>query len=122
MSVAEKIRSLHGSSSPHATLLQPLAQSASAYALPHRRERRTRVFANELDLPAGTVSDAAQRMIDRAAAEARRRGHGEVLSAHLFFGFVQTEWTLFDAVMRDAGANSHAVALANEESLAALPS
>jgi ATP-dependent Clp protease ATP-binding subunit ClpA len=86
------------------------------------RGKESAVFANELDLPAGTVSDAAQRMIDRAAAEARRRGHGEVLSAHLFFGFVQTEWTLFDAVMRDAGANSHAVALANEEALATLPS
>jgi ATP-dependent Clp protease ATP-binding subunit ClpA len=76
------------------------------------------VFVEFLDIPLSRVAEAAQRMIDRAADEARRRQHGELTSAHLFVAFAQTEWTLFAEIMRDAGANPQTVVMTIEAALA----
>ena len=76
------------------------------------------MFVEFLDLPLGRVGDAAQRTIDRAVAEARRRRHGELTSAHLFVAFAQTEWSLFAEIMRDAGVNPQAIVLNIETALA----
>jgi ATP-dependent Clp protease ATP-binding subunit ClpA len=75
------------------------------------------VFVESLDIPSGRVSDAAQRTIDRALAEARRRGHPDLTSAHLFFAFLQMEWTLFTDIARDAGANPHEILAAADAAL-----
>jgi ATP-dependent Clp protease ATP-binding subunit ClpA len=76
------------------------------------------VFVEFLDIPLGRVGDAAQRTIDRAVAEARRRRHGELTSAHLFLAFAQTEWNLFAQIVRDVGANPRAIVMTIEGALA----
>ena len=74
-----------------------------------------------LDIPLGKIGEAAQRIIDLAVTDARRRGHGELTSGHLFLAFAHLEWNLFADVMRDAVANPHAIVLGVEEALALLP-
>jgi ATP-dependent Clp protease ATP-binding subunit ClpA len=80
------------------------------------------VFVEFLDIPLGRVGEAAQRTIERAAAEARRRGHADLTSGHLFLAFAQSEWTLFADIMRDAGVNPHAILVAADAALAESPS
>jgi ATP-dependent Clp protease ATP-binding subunit ClpA len=80
------------------------------------------VFVELLDIPIGKISERAQRLIDRAASEARRRAHEEVISAHLFVALAHVEWELFVDIMRDFTPNPHAVVQDVEEALATLPS
>lgn len=75
------------------------------------------MFVESLDIPLGRVGEAAQRTIERAAAEARRRGHADLTSAHLFVAFAHVEWNLFANIMRDAGAIPHSILLAVETAL-----
>jgi ATP-dependent Clp protease ATP-binding subunit ClpC len=75
-----------------------------------------------LDIPKGKLSDKSRSLIDRATNDARRRGHGELTSAHLFLGLAQVDWDLFAEIMRDFTPNPHAIALDVEEALASLPS
>ena len=76
------------------------------------------MFVEFLDIPLARVGEAAQHTIDHAVGEARRRGHGELTSAHLFVAIAQTEWTLFAEIMRDVHANPQAIVLAVEAALA----
>ena len=62
------------------------------------------MFVEILDVPLGKIGESAQGMIDRAVTEARRRGHGELTSGHLFVAFAQVEWSLFADIMRLNGA------------------
>jgi ATP-dependent Clp protease ATP-binding subunit ClpA len=80
------------------------------------------MFVEFLDIPSGKISERAQRVIDRAASEAQRRGHVELTSGHVFLGLAQVEWDLFADVTRDFAVNPHAIVLEVEEALAALPS
>ena len=80
------------------------------------------MFVELLDIPIGKISEQAQRVFDRAVSEARRRGHDELTSAHLFLGFAQVEWDVFVDIMRDFMPNPHALVLDVEEALATLPS
>jgi ATP-dependent Clp protease ATP-binding subunit ClpA len=80
------------------------------------------MFVELLDIPSGKISERAQRVIDRAASEAQRRGHEELTSGHVFLGLAQVEWDLFADVTRDFTPNPHAIVLEVEEALAALPS
>jgi ATP-dependent Clp protease ATP-binding subunit ClpA len=79
------------------------------------------VFVEFLDIPLGRVGEGAQRTIERAAAEARRRGHADLTSAHLFVAFAHSEWDLFAAIMRDAGANPQVILAAADAALADWP-
>ena len=79
------------------------------------------MFVEILDIPLGKFSESAQRVIDRAVTEARRRGHDEMTSGHLFIAFAQLEWNLFADVLRDATANPHWIVLAVEQALSVLP-
>ncbi|MBI4265918.1 MAG: ATP-dependent Clp protease ATP-binding subunit, partial [Acidobacteria bacterium] len=77
---------------------------------------------DDLDVPLGKLSDAVQRIVDVAASVAHRRAHGELTTGHLFFGFVQVEWTTFAGLLRDLDVNPNEIVLAIEEQLNALPS
>lgn len=80
------------------------------------------MFVELLDIPNGKISERAQRLIDRAASEAQRRGHEELTSAHLFVGLTQVEWDLFADIMRNFTPNPQAIVLDVEEALATQPS
>jgi ATP-dependent Clp protease ATP-binding subunit ClpA len=80
------------------------------------------VFGDNVDIPLGKVSDSAQRVIDRAMSESRRRGHAELTTGHLFVGFAQVEWDLFADLMREARLKPQEIVLAVEEVLSGLPS
>jgi ATP-dependent Clp protease ATP-binding subunit ClpA len=74
------------------------------------------------EIPLAKISEPVRRIVDCAVANASRRGHDELTSAHLFVAFAQSEWELFAEVMRDVAMNPHSVVLGVEEALSALPS
>ena len=80
------------------------------------------MLGENLDIPPGKIGESTQRTIDCAAAESRRRGHGELTSGHLFLGFTHVEWTLFADVMRDVNVNPQAIVVAVEDALTLIPS
>jgi ATP-dependent Clp protease ATP-binding subunit ClpA len=69
----------------------------------------------DLDISHSKIAESAQRVVDRAIEEARRRGQGEFTSAHLFLAFGQVEWDTFSESMRDLDLNPHEVLKAVEE-------
>ena len=80
------------------------------------------MLVDNLDLPAGKISEAVQRVIDRATLESRRRGHADLTADHLFLALAQVEWNLFAEVMRAVDLNPQAIVIEVEEAVTALPS
>ena len=80
------------------------------------------MFVDNFDVPAGKIGEPAQRVIERALHEARRRGHSSLTADHLFVALAQVEWNLVAAAMRTVNLNARAIVIAVEEALAALPS
>jgi len=76
---------------------------------------------DELDIAQSKIGESAQRVVDRAVDETRRREHGEVTSEHLFLAFAQLEWDTFSEVMRDLSLNPHEIVQALEDHLHSLP-
>ena len=79
------------------------------------------MHVDDLDMASGKVADTAQRIIDRAIEEARRREHALLTNEHLFLAFAQAEWDLFAEVMRDVAVNPHIILQTIEEHLHANP-
>ena len=79
------------------------------------------MYVEDLDIPQERFSHAAQRLIDRAVVESRRRAHATLTSEHLFLAFAQSEWTLFAELMRDVQLNPYTVLEAIEAHLRAVP-
>ena len=75
----------------------------------------------DLDIAHNKIAESAQRVVDRAGEEARRRGQGEFTSAHLFLAFAQVEWHTFSESMRDLDLNPHDVLKAVEEHVQGQP-
>ncbi len=67
------------------------------------------MFVNDLDIAPHQVTDAAQRLVDYACDEARRRGHTLLSPVHVLFALTQTETALFGAVMRDVGLSASGI-------------
>jgi len=67
------------------------------------------VYVDDLDVPVSKLSEAAQRVIDRAVEDSRRRDHAQLTSAHLLLAFAQAEWDLFAQAMRSAEVSPHHV-------------
>ena len=67
------------------------------------------MYVDDLDVPVSKLSVAAQRVIDRAVEDSRRRDHSQLTSAHLFLAFAQAEWDLFAQAMRSAAVSPHHV-------------
>ncbi|HWW88398.1 MAG TPA: ATP-dependent Clp protease ATP-binding subunit [Vicinamibacterales bacterium] len=77
---------------------------------------------HDLDISPSKIGDTAQRIIDRAIEEARRRQHVLLTNEHIFLAFAQVEWDMFAEVMRELELNPHAILQAIEEYLHMMPS
>ena len=84
--------------------------------------RRVAVHVEDLEIAPGKIGETAQRIIDRAIEEARRREHALLTNEHLFLAFAQVEWDMFSEIMRDVELNPHAILQAIEEHLQYSPS
>ena len=62
----------------------------------------------DLDIAPNKIGESAQRIVDRAVEESRRRDHAVLGNEHIFLAFAQVEWDLFSQVMRDLELNPHA--------------
>ena len=77
---------------------------------------------DDLDISPSKIGETAQRIVDRAIEEARRREHALLTNEHLFLAFAQVEWDMFAEVMRDVELNPHTILQAIEEHLHMMPS
>ncbi|HEX9462601.1 MAG TPA: Clp protease N-terminal domain-containing protein, partial [Alphaproteobacteria bacterium] len=75
----------------------------------------------DFDIPQNKLADSAERVVDRALDEARRREHALLTNEHVCLAFAQTEWDMFGQVMRDLELNPHEILQALEEHLRLLP-
>ena len=80
------------------------------------------MHVEDLDISPSKVGETAQRIIDRAIEEARRREHALLTNEHVFLAFAQVEWDMFSEVMRDLQLNPHTVVQSLEEHLHTMPS
>jgi ATP-dependent Clp protease ATP-binding subunit ClpA len=76
----------------------------------------------DFDIPQNKLAESAERVMDRALDEARRRDHALLTNEHVCLGFAQVEWDMFGQVLRDVDLNPHEVLQALEEHLRLLPS
>ena len=77
--------------------------------------------ADDLEVPTSKLSEAAQRVIDRALEDAHRRDHVLLTSTHLLFALAQIEWDLFAGALRGAAVNPVDVTRSMEEHLCQVP-
>jgi ATP-dependent Clp protease ATP-binding subunit ClpA len=75
----------------------------------------------DFDVSQSKMAESAQRVVDRAIEESRRRDHALLTNEHVFLAFAQVEWDLFSQVMRDLDLNPHQILQALEEHLKRLP-
>jgi ATP-dependent Clp protease ATP-binding subunit ClpA len=75
----------------------------------------------DFDIPQNKLAESAERVVDRALEEARRRDHALLTNEHLCLAFAQVEWDMFGQVMRDLNLNPHEILQALEEHLRLLP-
>jgi ATP-dependent Clp protease ATP-binding subunit ClpA len=75
----------------------------------------------DFDIPQNKLADSAERVVDRALDEARRRDHALLTNEHVCLAFAQVEWDMFGQVMRDLNLNPHEILQALEEHLRLLP-
>jgi ATP-dependent Clp protease ATP-binding subunit ClpA len=80
------------------------------------------VQVDDLDISPSKIGETAQRIVDRAIEEARRREHALLTNEHIFLAFAQVEWDMFAEVMRDIELNPHTILQAIEEHLHMMPS
>jgi ATP-dependent Clp protease ATP-binding subunit ClpA len=77
---------------------------------------------DDFDIPQSKLAESAERVVDRALDEARRRDHALLTNEHVCLAFAQVEWDMFGQVMRDLSLNPHEILQALEEHLRLLPS
>ncbi len=75
----------------------------------------------DFDIAPSKIGESAQRIVDRAVEESRRRDHAVLGNEHIFLAFAQVEWDMFAQVMRDLELNPHAVLQSVEEHLNVVP-
>jgi ATP-dependent Clp protease ATP-binding subunit ClpA len=80
------------------------------------------VAVEDFDIPQNKMAESAERVVDRALDEARRREHALLTNEHVCLAFAQVEWDMFGQVMRDLELNPHEILQALEEHLRLLPS
>ena len=76
----------------------------------------------DFDIPQNKMAESAERVVDRAIDEARRREHALLTNEHVCLAFAQVEWDMFGQVMGDVSLNPHEILQALEEHLRLLPS
>jgi ATP-dependent Clp protease ATP-binding subunit ClpA len=77
---------------------------------------------DDFDVSQSKMAESAQRVVDRAIEESRRREHALLTNEHVFLAFAQVEWDMFAQVMRDLELNPHQILQALEEHLKLIPS
>ena len=85
------------------------------------RIRRGGAPVDDFDIAQSKIGESAQRVVDRAVEESRRRDHALLTNEHIFLAFAQVEWDTFSQVMRDLELNPHEILQALEEHLQVLP-
>jgi ATP-dependent Clp protease ATP-binding subunit ClpA len=75
----------------------------------------------DFDIAPGKIGDAAQRIIDRAVDDARRRRHAVVGNEHLLVAFAQAEWELYAQVLREQDLHPQAILQAVEAEMQRQP-
>lgn len=63
----------------------------------------------DFDIAQNKIGDSAQRVVDRAREEAKRRDHGLISNEHIFLAFAQVEWDNFSQTMSDLSLNPHEI-------------
>jgi ATP-dependent Clp protease ATP-binding subunit ClpA len=76
---------------------------------------------DDFDIAQSKIGESAQRVVDRAIEETRRRDHALLTNEHIFLAFAQVEWDTFAQVMRDLELNPHEILQSLEEQLHVLP-
>ena len=76
---------------------------------------------DDFDIAQSKIGESAQRVVDRATEEARRRDHALLTNEHIFLGFAQVEWDTFSQVLHDLELNPHEILQGLEEHLQVLP-
>jgi ATP-dependent Clp protease ATP-binding subunit ClpA len=76
---------------------------------------------DDFDIAQSKIGESAQRVVDRAVEETRRRDHALLTNEHIFLAFAQVEWDTFAQVMRDLELNPHEILQGLEEHLHVLP-
>lgn len=79
------------------------------------------MHVDDFDISPTKIADSAQRIVDRAVEEARRREHDLLTNEHVFLAFAQVEWDTFAEVMHDVEVNPHTILHAIEEHLNLAP-
>jgi ATP-dependent Clp protease ATP-binding subunit ClpA len=74
----------------------------------------------DFDIAPTKIGESAQRVVDRALEEARRRDHAQVTVEHVFLAFAQVEWDTFSQVMTELDLNPHEILREIEEYLDSL--
>jgi ATP-dependent Clp protease ATP-binding subunit ClpA len=64
---------------------------------------------DDFDIAQSKIGESAQRVVDRAIEESRRRDHALLTNEHIFLAFAQVEWDTFSQVMRDLSLNPHEI-------------
>src|SRR5919198_1543639 len=85
-------------------------------------DRYREALVEDFDIPQNKLAESAERVVDRALDEARRRDHSLLTNEHVCLAFAQVEWDTFGSVMRDLDLNPHEILQALEEHLRRLPS
>ena len=75
----------------------------------------------DFDIAPSKIGETAQRIVDRAVDDARRRQHGVLGNEHLFVAFAQTEWELFSQVLREMDLHPQAILQAVETEMGRQP-
>ena len=75
----------------------------------------------DFDIPQNKLAETAERVVDRALEDARRREHALLTNEHFCLAFAQVEWDTFGQVMHDLELNPHEILQALEEHLRLLP-
>jgi hypothetical protein len=60
-----------------------------------RRGRRRIGSVDDFDIAQSKIGESAQRVVDRAIEESRRRDHALLTNEHIFLAFAQVEWDTF---------------------------
>jgi ATP-dependent Clp protease ATP-binding subunit ClpC len=75
----------------------------------------------DFDIAQNEIGESAQRVVDRAVEECRRREHVLLSTEHIFLAFAKADWETFSQVMRDLELNPHEILHSLEEHLRGLP-
>ena len=75
----------------------------------------------DFDIPRNRLAESAERVVDRALDDARRREHAVLTNEHVCLAFAQVEWDTFGQLMQDVQLNPHQILHALEDHMNALP-